>query len=309
VPVIARGGGTSQNGQPIGTGLVVDCSRHLNAIIDVNAAAETATVQPGLVLEHLNLRLKSDNLFFPVEPSTASRCTIGGMTANNSCGARSLRYGKMVDNVQGIRALLADGTPVALGPGQADGARPLLDRMLDLAERERAEIERVFPKVQRRVGGYNLDALLAAEPNLAHLLVGSEGTLALTTAVTLKLSRLPAHRVMGVCHFPSFRAAMETTRHLVELGPTAVELVDNNVLVLGADIPLFRRTLADITRGAPNCLLLVEFAGHDLEELKRDLAGSAPAWPTTAIRTALSRWSSRRASARSGRCARPASTS
>ena len=100
-------------------------------------------------------------------------------------------------------------------------------------------------------------------PNLAHLLVGSEGTLALTTAVTLKLSPLPVHRVMGVCHFPSFRSAMETTRHLVALGPVAVELVDSNVLVLGADIPLFRRTLAQITKGQPNCLLLVEFAGDD----------------------------------------------
>jgi Fe-S oxidoreductase len=140
-----------------------------------------------------------------------------------------------------------------------------------LADRERDEILRMFPKVQRRVGGYNLDALLFEHPNLAHLLVGSEGTLAITTEVTLKLSPLPAHRVMGVCHFPSFRSAMETTRHLVELGPVAVELVDNNVLVLGADIPLFRRTLADITKGQPNCLLLVEFAGDDLASLRQDL--------------------------------------
>jgi Fe-S oxidoreductase len=129
----------------------------------------------------------------------------------------------------------------------------------------------MVPKVQRRVGGYNLDALLGERPNLAHLLVGSEGTLAVTTEVTLKLSPLPTHRVMGVCHFPSFRSAMETTRHIVALGPVAVELVDNNVLVLGADIPLFRRTLADITRGAPNCLLLVEFAGDHLDALRRDL--------------------------------------
>ena len=279
VPVVARGGGTSQNGQPIGSGLVLDCSRNLKAIRSIDADAETAVVQPGVVLEHLNTRLRADGFFFPVEPSTASRCTIGGMAGNNSCGARSIRYGKMVDNVLGLRALLPDGSEIAAGPrggneagfAGSDRAADLADRMVALADRERDEIGRMFPKVQRRVGGYNLDALLPEHPNLAHLLVGSEGTLAFTTEVTLKLSRLPAHRVMGVCHFPSFRSAMETTRHLVELGPVAVELVDNNVLVLGADIPLFRRTLADITKGRPNCLLLVEFAGDDLGALRHDL--------------------------------------
>ncbi len=274
VPVIARGGGTSQNGQPIGSGLVIDCSRHFNTVRSFDRDARTVTVEPGLVLEHLNARLKADGLFFPVEPSTASRCTIGGMTANNSCGARSIHYGKMVDNVIGASAFLANGEAFAVGEGGVTGSermQRLGARMIALAERERAEIERMFPKVQRRVGGYNLDALLSERPNLAHLLVGSEGTLALTTEVTLKLSPLPTHRVMGVCHFPSFRSAMETTRHLVALGPVAVELVDNNVLVLGADIPMFRRTLADITKGEPNCLLLVEFAGDSLDALKNDL--------------------------------------
>jgi FAD/FMN-containing dehydrogenase/Fe-S oxidoreductase len=274
VPVIARGGGTSQNGQPIGAGLIVDCSRHFNAITEYDPEARTVTVEPGIVLEHLNASLKSDGLFFPVEPSTASRCTIGGMTGNNSCGARSLRYGKMVDNVISAAGLFSNGEAFRVdGTGTAGSERAarLSSEMIALAHRERTEIERMFPKVQRRVGGYNLDALLLEQPNLAHLLVGSEGTLAVTTGVTLTLSAIPVHRIMGVCHFPSFRAAMETTRHLVALGPTAVELVDNNILVLGADIPLFRRTLADITKGEPNCLLLVEFAGDNLAELKADL--------------------------------------
>lgn len=278
-PVILRGGGTSQNGQPIGSGLVVDCSRHLNRILAYDPEAGTVTVEPGLVLERLNARVKADGWFFPVEPSTATRCTIGGMAGNNSCGARSLRYGKMSDNVIALEALLHDGTAFGFGltGNEATGvtgserAGDLARQMLALARENRDEIGRRYPKVQRRVGGYNLDALVEARPNLAHLLVGSEGTLAATTSVTLKLSRLPAHRVMGVCHFPSFRAAMETTRHIVDLDPVAVELVDNNVLVLGADIPLFRNTLADITRGRPNCLLLAEFAGEDLASLKRDL--------------------------------------
>ena len=279
VPVIPRGAGTSQNGQPIGAGIVVDFSRHLNEAGAYDREARTITVAPGTVLERLNARLRPDGLFFPVEPSTASRCTIGGMAGNNSCGARSIFYGKMVDNVVSIDAMLPDGERFTFGrvdnvTGGAAGSERisvLASRMLGIAERERAEIEARFPKVQRRVGGYNLDSLVEPVPNLAHLLVGSEGTLALTTAVTLKLSALPVHRVMGVCHFPSFRSAMETTRHLVALGPVAVELVDSNVLVLGADIPLFRRTLAQITKGQPNCLLLVEFAGDDRGTLSGDL--------------------------------------
>lgn len=283
MPVIVRGAGTSQNGQAIGKGLIVDVSRHLNSVKAYDAAAGTITVEPGMVLERLNTRLRADGWFFPVEPSTSSRCTIGGMAGNNSCGARSIRYGKMVDNVVSIDGLFYDGEAFSFGPqsranergsnssASTERARTLAFKMLGLANAHREEILRVYPKVQRRVGGYNLDALIEAEPNLARLLVGSEGTLAVSTGVTLSLSRLPRHRVMGVCHFPGFRPAMETTRHLVELGPVAVELADRNVLDLGANIPLFRRILADITKGEPECLLLVEFAGEDLETLKHDL--------------------------------------
>jgi FAD/FMN-containing dehydrogenase/Fe-S oxidoreductase len=272
VPVIARGGGTSQNGQPIGAGLVLDFSRHFDDLVALDLSARTATVRPGMVLERLNSRLRAEGLFFPVEPSTASRCTIGGMAGNNSCGARSLAYGKMVDNVLAVEGLFADGEPFRFGPdGDTPRARALGRNLVDRAEAERAEIAARFPRVQRRVGGYNLDSLLLPQPNLAHLLVGSEGTLALSTAITLRLAPLPRHRAMGVCHFPSFRAAMQTTRHLVALGPTAVELVDNNVLTLGADIPLFRRTLERITRGNPDCLLLVEFAGADARSSEAEL--------------------------------------
>ena len=275
VPVIARGGGTSQNGQPIGNGLILDMSRHFTGITDYDPQARTVRVRPGTVLNTLNDRVRRDGLFFPVEPSTASRCTIGGMAGNNSSGARSLRFGKMVDNVLAIDAMLADGERFSLDDAPLTGLPPrtrdIMQRLTALARQHRTDIETMFPRVQRRVGGYNLDELLPEHPNYSHLLVGSEGTLALTTGVTLRLSALPKHRVMGVCHFPSFRDAMETTRHIVALDPVAVELVDNNVLVLGADIPMFVRTLGDITRGTPNCLLLVEFAGDDPEALKRDL--------------------------------------
>ncbi len=279
VPVTARGGGTSQGGQAIGAGLILDFSRHMNAVLEFDPEAGRARVQPGLVLERLNAYLKPSGLFFPIEPSTANRCTIGGMTGNNSCGARSIVYGKMVDNVLAVDALLADGTrhrfadtPANLG-GVSDEARivELITDVRAVADREADEIARRFPKVQRRVGGYNLETVSAQGHNLAELLVGSEGTLALSTEIELKLSRLPSHRVLGVCHFPRFHDAMAAAQHIVTLGPSAVELVDRNLIELGGEIPMFRDSLAKFVRGAPDALLLVEFAGPDQDALVRDL--------------------------------------
>jgi FAD/FMN-containing dehydrogenase/Fe-S oxidoreductase len=278
VAVIMRGAGTSQNGQPIGSGLIVDCSRYLDAVKHYDPQAGEIVVEPGIVLERLNTHVQGEGLFFPVEPSTASRCTLGGMAANNSCGARSLRYGKMVDNVTAISGLLADGEPFRFAAGAQTGVEggqrvhELARRMLALAVSERDDIERVFPKLQRRVGGYNLDELLRPRPNLPGLLIGSEGTLAAVTQLHLQLARLPAHRVLGICHFPTFRSSMQMTQHIVRLEPTAVELIDHNVLSLGAQIPQFRRALAEITRGQPQALLLVEFAGEQLQPLEADLA-------------------------------------
>src|SRR3954468_1728660 len=283
VPVLPRGGGTSQNGQTVGEALVVDVSRHLNGILEFDAEARRVTVESGIVLDRLNGFLRRQGLFFPVEPSTASRCTIGGMAGNNSCGARSLRYGKMVDNVLSLDAILPDGEamhfgPVPGNPGESEGSPAFLDlvrRVRAIAGREAAEIEARFPKVQRRVGGYNLDSVVPGDGrggnNMAHLLVGSEGTLAFTTRVELAVQPVPAHRVLGVCHFPTFRSAMVATKHLVELGPVAVELVDRNIIELGREIPQFRATLGRFVRGEPDSLLLVEFAGDDREDLVRDL--------------------------------------
>ena len=129
-----------------------------------------------------------------------------------------------------------------------------------------------FPKLQRRVGGYNIDALATNEPaNLSHLLVGSEGTLACSTAIELTLAPIPAHRVLGVCHFLSFRAAMEATPHIVGLEPSAVELVDRTMIELSRDIALFRSTVDCFVRGDPDALLLVEFAGEDADTQRRGL--------------------------------------
>ncbi len=280
VPVLPRGGGTSQCGQTVGEALVLDLSKHLNGLLDLNVEQQRALVQPGLVLDRLNKRLKPHGLWFPVDVSTSSRATLGGMTGNNSCGARSLRYGTMRDNVSAIDALLPDGTPMhfgvvdpdKLGANVPDRQRDLTAALLDLGAREAAEIRARFPDLMRRVGGYNIDALMPdREINLSHLLVGSEGTLAYSNRIELKLSPLPRHKVLGVVHFPTFYQAMDNTRHIVALGPTAVELVDRTMIELGLQNPVFRETMLHFVRGEPDALLLVEFAGDDAEANLRNL--------------------------------------
>ena len=279
MPVLPRGAGTSQCGQTVAQALVIDCSKHLDRVIAVDVEGRRARVEPGVVLDRLNRLLRKDRLFFPVDPSTASRATIGGMTANNSCGSRSLRYGNMVHNVRGIDALLADGTQAWFGevPGNFDdGAMPkryrdLVRRMRALHRSEAEEIERRFPKVLRRVGGYNIDSIDDAGHNMARLLVGSEGTLAFFNEIELELQPIPAHRVLGICHFPSFYSAMAATRRIVDLGPSAVELVDRTMIELSRDIPMFRAVVDRFVQGEPAAVLLTEFAGDDPPENLRRL--------------------------------------
>ena len=282
VPVLPRGAGTSQCGQTVARALVIDCSRHMDRVVSVDVEMRRARVEPGVVLDRLNRLLRKDRLFFPVDPSTASRATLGGMTANNSCGSRSLRYGNMVHNVRGVDALLADGTTAWFGevPGNFDdGAAPeryrgLVRQMRALHRREADEIERRFPQVLRRVGGYNIDSIDGdgshGGHNMARLLVGSEGTLAFFNEIELELQPIPAHRVLGICHFPSFYSAMAATRKIVELGPSAVELVDRTMIDLSRDIPMFRAVVDRFVQGEPAAILLTEFAGDDpAENLRR----------------------------------------
>jgi FAD/FMN-containing dehydrogenase/Fe-S oxidoreductase len=281
--VTPRGGGTSQCGQTINEGIVVDFSKHLNRLVSLDVDNRTCVVEPGIVLDDLNRQLKAHGLWFPVDVSTASRATIGGMAGNNSCGGRSLRYGTMRDNTLSMDAALADGTRLHFGEVPRDLALvnspesglSLFRDMLDLGEREAAEIAERFPKVQRRVGGYNLDALVPrnAPNNMAHLLVGSEGTLAFTTQVELKLWPVIRNKVLGVCHFGSFYEAMDAAQHLVKLRPIAVELVDRTMIALGRDIAMFRPVIEATVRGDPDALLIVEFAEEDqpdnLQKLKQ----------------------------------------
>ncbi|MHC2537754.1 FAD-binding and (Fe-S)-binding domain-containing protein [Bradyrhizobium diazoefficiens] len=271
--VTPRGGGTSQCGQTVNDGLVVDLSKHLNRILSLDVANHTCVVEPGIVLDDLNRQLRKHGLWFPVDVSTASRATIGGMAGNNSCGGRSLRYGTMRDNTLSMEAALADGTLSRFGEVSrdlsdveaSDSARALFRDMLDLGSREADEIAARFPKVQRRVGGYNLDALVPrnAPNNMAHLLVGSEGTLAFTTKVELKLWPVIRNKALGVCHFGSFYEAMDAAQHLVKLKPIAVELVDRTMIALGRDIAMFRPIISAAIKDDPDAVLVVEFAEED----------------------------------------------
>ncbi|HYE41447.1 MAG TPA: FAD-linked oxidase C-terminal domain-containing protein [Ramlibacter sp.] len=287
VPIVPRGGGTSQCGQTVGAGLVIDFSKHVRNVLEVDAANRTVTVEPGIVLDHLNAQLKKLGLWYPVDVSTAAQATLGGMAGNNSCGSRSIAYGNMVHNVLGAQAWTSDGALHAFGRFDASsgGARVLGERVRHLAGKLRPEIEAHWPKVLRRVAGYNLDVFHNQNEkpytpdgsvNLAHLLVGSEGTLALTKSLTLRLSELPRAKVLGVVNFASFYKAMDSAQHIVKLGTdgtlTAVELVDRTMIELSLQNPAFAPTVRSALIGEPEALLLVEFAGADRAALVRKLS-------------------------------------
>jgi FAD/FMN-containing dehydrogenase/Fe-S oxidoreductase len=282
VPVLPRGAGTSQCGQTTGAALVIDTSKYLRKLLEVDVARRTARVEPGMVLDHLNGQLKAHGLWYPVDVSTSAQATLGGMAGNNSCGSRSIAYGNMVHNVAGMRAWLANGELLDFGPvaGLSGRAAQIADFVRALALQHREAIAAHWPKVMRRVAGYNLDIFYnqSERPytadgsvNLAHLLVGAEGTLAFTRELTLQLSEIPRAKVLGVVNFPTFRAAMEAAQHIVKLSPTAVELVDRTMMALALANPAFKPVMQTALLGRPEAILLVEFSGMDESPLLKAL--------------------------------------
>ncbi len=283
LPVTPRGAGTSQSGQAIGEGLVMDTSKYLTEIGELDQEAATIRVQPGVVLDRLNQWLEPHGLFFPVDVATASRATLGGMAANNSAGARSIRYGMMVDNVLRVSGSLANGTPVSFGlevppPGVES---ELASTLATLRRREDAELQLRIPNVMRRVAGYNLDRISPDGAEIVRLLVGSEGTLAFFTELELQLAPIPSNRVLGVCAFSDLESALDAVSSIMELEPSAVELVDGTLLDLARKIPTLSSAVGQFVRGDPRALLIVEFSGphgdtvsdalRRLEELMGDL--------------------------------------
>ena len=295
VPIVPRGGGTSQCGQTVGAGLVIDHSRHVRSIVSFDAAKRTAVVEPGIVLDHLNLGLRKAGLWFPVDVSTSAQATLGGMAGNNSCGSRSIAYGNMVHNVLGVQAWSADGALHDFGRFEDSTglAREIGERVRQMALELAPEIDQHWPRVMRRVAGYNLDIFRnqSERPytrdgsvNLAHLLVGSEGTLAVTKNLTLQLSELPTDKVLGIVNFPTFYKAMDSAQHIVKLGQagggvgsegatlTAVELVDRTMIDLALQNPAFAGVVRTALIGSPEAILLVEFSGASKTDLLPKLA-------------------------------------
>lgn len=277
VPVLPRGAGTSQCGQTVGEALVIDDSKYLNALVEVDPAAQRAIVEPGMVLDTLNAKLKPLGLWYPIDVSTSAQATLGGMSGNNSCGSRSLAYGNMVDRVNAIDAWLPTGIRGRFDDSPTDARIvAIADRAAALFAREKDEIAARFPNVARNVAGYNLNRLTphaafdsagASQPrlmpNLAHILVGSEGTLAWFERIHIRLAELPKHKALGVAHFPRFYDAMDAAQHIVKLGPCAVELVDHTMLDLALGNPAFAPTIRRFVKGEPQAILLVEFAGAE----------------------------------------------
>jgi FAD/FMN-containing dehydrogenase/NAD-dependent dihydropyrimidine dehydrogenase PreA subunit len=293
VSITARGGGTSQAGQAIGAGLLLDTSKYLNRILEVNAAERWAWIEPGVVLDELNAQLRPHGLRFAPDISTASRATVGGMIANNSSGARSVLYGKTIDHVLEQHVVLADGSTAHFRPLDAVAleeacAGDTLEAKCYRAVRQlagacRHEIDLRFPKVLRRVGGYNLDEFVnAAKPfNLAKLVVGSEGTLGLVVAAKINLVALPAAKAVLTIEFDELLDALAATPLILRHVPSAVEVMDRFILdhaKESAALDALRKSVLQIEPGALLCVEMYADRAEDLpprlEALERDLAAS-----------------------------------
>ena len=275
-PLTMRGGGTSQAGQAIGEGLQVDTSKYFNRVLEVNAEELWARVEPGVVLDELNAQLAPLGLRFAPDISTASRATIGGMMANNSAGARSVLYGKTIDHVLEQTVVLADGgivefreIPRAEVPTGDTLEANCYRTVLSLAAEHAQEIDRCYPKVLRRVGGYNLNEFVnpAAPVNLAKMLVGSEGTLGVVLEAKLRLVPLPKAKAVMVIEFADLLEALSAAPVIVRHGPSAVEVMDKSILDNTRQNANLDRIRKSFIEGDPAATLCVEFYGDKKEDL------------------------------------------
>lgn len=292
MPITARGGGTSLAGQTFGPGLILDCSKYMDRVLEVNADERWARVQPGVVRDQLNAQLKPQGLHFAPDPATSSRATVGGMIGNNSSGTRSVIYGKTIDHVIAMKVLLADGTVITLDPSDtnrwsdrsAGNSREaeLYRGVGEVIHTNRDEIEARFPKTMRRVSGYNLDAFPSTngpgpentgEPwNLANLIVGSEGTLAVLLEATIKLVENPKATAVCVVQFDDIIESLRHVPAMLKHNPSTVELLDDSIIVEARRNPSSAH-LADFFEGEPKAVQIVEFMG-DTPGMAKDRAES-----------------------------------
>jgi FAD/FMN-containing dehydrogenase/Fe-S oxidoreductase len=276
VPVLPRGAGTSLAGQTVGHAIVMDLSRHMSRITEIDAGQRVARVQPGVVQEQLNLAAAPHGLMFGPDTSTSNRATLGGMIGNNSAGSQSVRYGMTIDHVLALDVVLSDASRSRFGPLTEQerlnrAASPTLDGVIcrdlpRLAQRHRNAIATGFPRFWRQSGGYRLDRLNgSAALDLAKLVVGSEGTLVTVVEATVQLVPAPRHRVIAVGHFTSVPAAIEATEDALACQPAAVELLDRTILELSRQ-KIEYQALGSILHGDPDALLFVTFFGDTLPE-------------------------------------------
>ena len=274
VPVLPRGGGTSLAGQTVGHAVVIDFSKYLNRVLEVNTEEGWAWVEPGVVQEQFNKHLHPMGFLFGPDTSTASRATIGGMMGNNSAGSHSIVYGKTVDHVLEVDAVLASGERRIFKEMDFEHARRkggLEGRIADIIDTNRSEIERRFPSLMRRVSGYNLDEFCRnGKFNLAKLLVGSEGTLALVNRAKVRIEPRPKATALMAVHFSDIVDSIRATQSILPLDPSAVELIDDVILNLARGSLEFSRQIGFI-EGRPGAILLVEFYGENRKELEARL--------------------------------------
>jgi FAD/FMN-containing dehydrogenase len=279
VPVVPRGAGTSLAGQTVGPGIVLDLSRHMSRIVELDPEARTARVEPGVVQDQLNRAAARHGLMFGPDTSTSNRATVGGMIGNNSAGSGSLRYGMTIDHVRELDVVLSDASTAHLAPGRStvDGLAGRLHAELPrLVEANRDAIATGFPGFWRRAGGYRLDRL-ASEFDLAKFVVGSEGTLVIATSALVDLVEKPKRTVIAVGHFTSTQAAIEATEDALACDPSAVELMDRTILDLSRERPEYAK-LGTILHGDPDALLFVSFTGDDEHELTGRLSTLTSRW-------------------------------
>ncbi len=293
LPITARGAGTSCAGNAVGTGLVIDMRRHLNAVLEIDSEQHTARVQPGLVQASLQAAARPHGLRFGPDPSTSDRCTIGGMIGNNACGPRALGYGRSADNVVSLRAITGTGEALVVGQG-ADHPSPLLAELRDLVGRNLQLIRTEFGRFSRQVSGYSLEHLLPENGfNVARFLAGTEGTLAVISEATVRLAPDPKHTVLVALGYSTMPEAADDAPLIVRHSPTAAEGLDRRIV----DVVVARQgsgSVPDLPGG--NAWVFVEIAGEDLADVRKraDLllaeAHSIDGWVVTDPDSAAALW-------------------
>lgn len=277
VTILPRGGGTSLAGQTVGRSIVLDFSKYMNKTLEINTKERWVRVQPGKVRDVLNDELAPLGLHFAVDPATSSRANVGGMVGNNSSGTKSIIYGKTVDHILEAKVLLADGTEMTLRPvdaatydsiGRQDDREGEIYRgFKEIIQKNKQLIDQKFPKVMRRVGGYNLDEFIHTDKwNLAKLITGSEGTLATTLELKLNLEPLPQYKSVCVVHYSDLLEAIGSVTPILKYNPSAVEILDKIVVDLSRENLTTKRHCHFIS-GNPEAILIVEFYGETPEDV------------------------------------------